>query len=76
MYEVQHLLKAHGRDMAGLAHDLRHSNRRLRRERDRLERTCAQARMIPLDEDHVAPPCDPLVRRGLTLLLALVLTLL
>jgi len=76
MYGVQHLREAHAKHMAGLTHDLKRAQRQLRREHLRLERTFTQARLIPLDVDYVPPPRDPMVRRGLTLLLALVLTLL
>ena len=76
MYEVHHLRQAHARELAGLAQDLRRSRRRLRRDRVQLDRFFSRARLLPLDEDYVPPPREPMVRRSLTLLLALVLTLL
>lgn len=76
MFEVQHLREVHARELAGLTHELKRAQRRIRREHKRLERTFSKARLIPLDEDYVPPPREPMVRRGLTLLLALVLTLL
>ncbi len=77
MYEVQHLREAHARNMAGLTQNLRRSRRQLRREQVRLERDFAVAtRLLVLDEDYLPPPRQAIVRRGLTLLLALALTLL
>ena len=76
MYEVRHLREAHARELAGLAQNLKRAHRRLRSDHTRLERTFRKARLIPLDEDYVPPPREPMIRRGLTLLLALVLTLL